>query len=646
MERATKLLVLAWVCSGVAVDVWLLSGGWPRLPLLAAILFGVSTCFAALGWRAAGVVLLFTYTYPVVIKVFHGSYHIYFGVLWTTALLGTIAPDALRTPWHLPVRWRLPLAGWCLVVAVGATIVILREMDFYPGLVVRERAAGPIFAAQWIFHLAVASVLGILWFDWLHGRKEIDFETSIALPLASSVAVLCAIAIYQAVVDVHFLNDTPYAALGRAAGTMFDANLSATAAAFWVAGAIAVGASSRRLVPAAILLFAIAWLAVLATGSRTGFGAASITTVCAVVVAVRRGDLRGRGALRSIAVASLVVIAGLWIARDHLTVVGPVQRLVGMLPGWSFVSLRAFVAELWNRNLYGTIATDLIRQFPWFGIGLGTFHTLATEIAQSRFALVLVPDNAQNWYRQLFVEFGLIGSIPWMAWVARFAWVVLRGETDDSLGHWALRAALIGFGFVSFFGVPAQEVAIAITFWTFAFWARPRQKAANAPTWTASLTWGALVGLVCLFAVGTAYVSATRLRPPVRAQWLGLPYGYGWNMVEAAPSGGEQHWARRRATAVVPARDRWLRLRVGVNHLDVASRPVHAKVWVDGALVIDTKLTTPDPVFRYVELPPGQRATLIETWVDRVVRPREFHVPDDRELGLLVQWDFVHSAPH
>ena len=35
---------------------------------------------------------------------------------------------------------------------------------------------------------------------------------------------------------------------------------------------------------------------------------------------------------------------------------------------------------------------------------------------------------------------------------------------------------------------------------------------------------------------------------------------------------------------------------------------------------------------------------MLETWVSRVVHPRDFGVADDRELGLFVHWDFVDAA--
>jgi len=41
---------------------------------------------------------------------------------------------------------------------------------------------------------------------------------------------------------------------------------------------------------------------------------------------------------------------------------------------------------------------------------------------------------------------------------------------------------------------------------------------------------------------------------------------------------------------------------------------------------------------------PGKRI-MLETHVDHVVRPRDFGVSDDRELGVALSWSFVDAPP-
>ena len=83
-----------------------------------------------------------------------------------------------------------------------------------------------------------------------------------------------------------------------------------------------------------------------------------------------------------------------------------------------------------------------------------------------------------------------------------------------------------------------------------------------------------------------------------------------------------------------------------MNHLDVAANPVHAKIWCADRLVVDTTLRTTAPVAAYVRVPDAQPGVVLETWVSRVLRIRATSAsPDNRELGLLVHWDFVDAPP-
>jgi hypothetical protein len=84
-------------------------------------------------------------------------------------------------------------------------------------------------------------------------------------------------------------------------------------------------------------------------------------------------------------------------------------------------------------------------------------------------------------------------------------------------------------------------------------------------------------------------------------------------------------------------------LTVSVNHPDIAKRPVDIRVWRNAQEVLATTLRTHDPIIEYVPLPSGQPRVVLETWVNRVVRPADFGVGDTRELGLMVRWAFVDA---
>ena len=120
---------------------------------------------------------------------------------------------------------------------------------------------------------------------------------------------------------------------------------------------------------------------------------------------------------------------------------------------------------------------------------------------------------------------------------------------------------------------------------------------------------------------------------------------------------GDQRWTKRHAVAVVPASARWLELTYSVDYRSIAhagmerrgaqaaTRPVGVTIRVDGEVVTDTQLTTTTPVTTYTRVPDGRAWLLIETAVSRTVRPRDFGVADDRELGMLVRWSFVDAPP-
>ena len=79
---------------------------------------------------------------------------------------------------------------------------------------------------------------------------------------------------------------------------------------------------------------------------------------------------------------------------------------------------------------------------------------------------------------------------------------------------------------------------------------------------------------------------------------------------------------------------------IAVNHHDIQDHPVDAKVWIDGSLALDTRLTDTSWRTFPVRVPDGERRVILETWVSRVLNPFEFGVMDGRQLGLLVRWRF------
>jgi hypothetical protein len=225
MDRSIKLVVISWAVVALVVELWLLRGAWASLPLIGFAAFVGAAVMTTIDRRLVALVLVFAYVFPAAIKLTHGPYIAHFGVLWMAGLLGAMVPDGVRRPWHIPARWRPPLVYWALVVAVSSVIVAWRELDFNlatlaePHMANSSSGGGPGFVITWMLYVALGSVVGILWFDWLFG-SGLPFGDAVAAPLLLSAVVMSLVSVYQVVVDLQFLNDTVFGATGRASGTM------------------------------------------------------------------------------------------------------------------------------------------------------------------------------------------------------------------------------------------------------------------------------------------------------------------------------------------------------------------------------------------------------------------------------------------
>ena len=104
-----------------------------------------------------------------------------------------------------------------------------------------------------------------------------------------------------------------------------------------------------------------------------------------------------------------------------------------------------------------------------------------------------------------------------------------------------MRGMLLAFGAVSLLGMPGQDMAVVVTFWTVAFWfvllAEPSLVRADPAsllpgrrlqTSLSRSTMALVLLIVAVHGAGTAYLSATWLRVPFRAERLGWPFSYGF----------------------------------------------------------------------------------------------------------------------
>lgn len=659
IERAIKLAVVAGTVLLLAAHV-AIGRAWSGMPEAATAAFLAFALLARVNRRAVAIVLASSCLLPPLVWLTLETFSVHYWILWIAALLGAMSPDLVATGWHLAPRWRVPLMLAALAVVVATPIVVAREIDFNLALLgdVPDAVLSglPWYSAGWVLQVALTTLVGILWFDWLTGTTDFEIEAVCVRPLVLSIAVSALLSLYQMVVDVTFLNETVYGARGRASGALFDANVNGvlSAAGISLACFLAHGSPRRLRWLALVPLFVVA---VWASGSRTAFAAAALALIVSgvtlwpalrapatnvaptpgIAVGLRCRSMRGWGL--PTAAGAAIVITWLVIAQTETKTTGPLQRFGRMLPGGSSgLSLSAAVAELWHRNGYGTASTRLIAQFPWTGVGIGSFHLFGPQLSKVG---PLPSDNAQNWIRHQLAEAGLLGGIGWVMFAGVFAWFLGSTWRDGQRRLMHLRGMLLAFAGISLFGVPTQEVLATVTFWTAAAGV-VRLRSHRAPAVPLDRkTLAAIAVVTIVFGASTWRVAQTTLRVPVRARQVGWPYSYGFHGPEADGSGGTVRWMGRRAAALVDVTGPYLHLTVRSPLPNVERDPVDIEAWCEGRSVIRARVTSGDPVVATVRVPPGLATTMLDVRVSRTVRPRDIDgTADDRDLGALVAWTF------
>src|SRR4051794_20627784 len=174
LTYATKLLVIASMAGAIALETVVTAGQWAALmPLTVAAFLAAAIIGVAFDTACAAIVLAFAYVVPALILAIHGKLLLYYGHIWSAALLGMIVPRSVRSGWSIPRPWAIPLVLWALTIALTWPVVALRELDFTPDLLHiihlsnSVAAAAPPLAATGVADNTLTLGLGILWVDWL-----------------------------------------------------------------------------------------------------------------------------------------------------------------------------------------------------------------------------------------------------------------------------------------------------------------------------------------------------------------------------------------------------------------------------------------------------------------------------------------------
>lgn len=645
MERLTKLALALWILAAMALQVWILQFSWPALPVMTtAAIAGFALC-SWLDRRSVALVLFVSYLFPAIAFFLRGVHSYYYDVVWIAALVGAMLPDLVRSPWHLPRTWRAALVYSALAVAVGTIVVVLREVDWQPLLLLDPDALywkgglPPTFTIRWVLHVAVAAVAGILWFDWLYPIERRELERFIVPPLALGACVVALVSAYQLFVDDGFLNDTVFRNLGRTTGTFYDGNVAGMITALWVAG-ISLwcwGHPRRRYL--APLLASLLVIGSWGSGSRTalmvmaGGGAGA-----GIAMLFRGGVFRPRRllwvGLSAAVLASAVAVYGASSARQT----NPVGRLMVMFSAHSSPS--ALLSELWNRNGYGTAAGVMIRESPIAGVGVGSFHGRVGYVAATQ-GLPLTPDNAQNWLRHQIAELGVIGAAGWIAWTALFAWVLCVPRRGEPSSIWIVRAALLSFAAASMLGMPGQDPAVALTFWLFAAWylklrGQPAADSRPLGRWA----WAAVAAVLVLFAGTSGVVARGLYRLPERARAEQQPFAYGFGPIFGAGPETDFRNVRQEAVALVEVRGPWLTVD---THLREGGMPAEVRVLVNGDVMMKGRLADRTSFKSALPVHGMKSPLLLELTAvpDRTTRG----APAVHETDVMITWYFSDDVP-
>ncbi len=549
---------------------------------------------------------------------------VYLPASGVAAVLGWLLAAPRRLAWHLPAYWRWPLVSWALVVAVSWPLVFARELDFSLAAlaaVTQNHVSGlsPADTCVLVAGAALALLTSVLLLDALWPAPDgaaRHVADGMAASIGGTLAVSIAAALYQAHYDLAWMNTPFWIWFGRAPGLVGDPNVLGAAAALvgpvlalraWQRG----GRSATWLAP---FWAALSLSGVLASGSRTALAAWAIGMAGQLVASIAGARHRRRAVLAGVA----TVVAALLIARAAPLAPGAgnaLARALETLSGADLYTAEGASALLLDRYGYGPAAAGVIASYPAWGVGIGTGDLFMSEYSERHLGKKLLADNAQNWWRQVLVELGVVGGAAALvsSLAPLFALLALRRRAGviAAIGY---AGPLIGAGAMLMVSVPTQHPYIQLIMaWLLVM--------ATAPPGISAVGSPRVPGVPlvpAIFALAAAVGGAVTVpRPPERAQAAGRAYGYG-NLPADPPLPAGSFWIGRRAVGVAPASGRSFVIEASVPHQDLARTPVEVVVSDRRSQVCRFQVSTPAPVECRLTIAPGETAVLVQVDVSRL----------------------------
>jgi hypothetical protein len=666
MAAFSKLLVHLSVIAGLFTASWLGAREWAPLFWLTVMALAAGFVLVRVlpvwGWFP---ILVAAYFFPAIFWATRGFFTFSYYSIFLAGVMGGILASGHPLRWALPAAWRLPLAFWALVLALGWPVLAMRELNYIWAalgsntLVNGNSGLGgpPAVIIITMLVSVLPQIIGILWFDAMFAAFPRDtperFRRAILLPLSVGLILSCLLAIYQWLFDLHFLSSHQWPFYKRAAGGLLDGNASGQLFGLWSAAALTWGLAggwAQILIGLGIAM--LTWLGMWGTGSRMALLAA-IVGLGAAVYAVLRGDRRriGYGKIAG-GVGGLVALAVLLgvVARFETD---PITRTLNELPKTDRASLEKFVEfQFWNRfGPFGTSSLRMFKDSPVVGVGPGTFEPIYVDYAyvvtngrtRSHF------DNAQNWFRHQLVELGVAGSLGWILWVGMFAVFVWKsapareGLTEAT----GVKAAIIALALMSLISMPARNIFVAISFWVFAYWLVMLGRDVVGPRWLSEpaerpIGWTVVLVAALAFVGASGWYGSRYLRPPHRAMMANWDYVNGVSRPVTTPD-GIIRYTQERGVAVFPARpNAFLKLSLQVAHPDAASSPVRVKVYQGDVPVAHFVISDRNWHDLYIKVPPdAPNRMLLQLTVDH---PAAGAAVPARGL-ILKDWEFVDVPP-